>query len=224
MSYPVVYADVPSSGSFPGLPKEKPVNTFYNEGIYVGYRYYTTFGVSVSYPFGYGLSYTRFEYNGLRLGGSSFNGGMEVSVEVTNTGEMPGREVVQLYLSAPVQEQDKPARELKGFAKTRLLVPGESQRVTFTLDERSLASFRSGTGCWVADAGNYEVQIGASSEDIRQKALFTLGHELVVEKLHDVLQPNLPVKDLGSASAETLEDKKPFDRFHSLDYEFNWHW
>lgn len=224
MSYPVVYADVPSSGSFPGLPKEKPVNTFYNEGIYVGYRYYTTFGVPVSYPFGYGLSYTRFEYGGLRLGGSSFNGGMEVSVEVTNTGETPGREVVQLYLSAPVQELDKPVRELKGFAKTRLLAPGESQRVTFTLDERSLASFRSGTGCWVADAGNYEVQIGASSEDIRQKALFTLGHELVVERLHDVLQPNLPVKDLGSASAEALEDKKPFDRFHGLDYEFNWHW
>lgn len=224
MSYPVAYADVPSSKSFPGLPKDKPVNSFYNEGVYVGYRYYTTFGVPVSYPFGYGLSYTQFGYSDLRLGGSSFNGETKVSVEVTNTGSIPGKEVVQLYLSAPTGELDKPARELKGFAKTRMLAPGESQRVTFTLDSRSLASFHSGASSWVADAGTYEVQIGASSEDIRQKASFILGNELVVEKLHDALIPNLPVKDLGSATAKALGDKKPFDRFHHLDYDFNWHW
>lgn len=224
MSYPVAYADVPSSGSFPGLPREKPVNSFYNEGIYVGYRYYTTFGVPVSYPFGYGLSYTRFEYSGLRLSGASFNGETEVSVEVTNTGRMPGREVVQLYLSAPSGALDKPVRELKGFAKTRLLAPGESQRVSFTLDGRSLASFRSGTSCWVADAGTYEVQVGASSEDIRLRAAFKVGCEVVVEKLNDVMQPNLPVKDRGSASAKALDGKTPYGRFHDLDYDFNWHW
>ena len=99
--------------------------------------------------------------------------------------------------------QDKPERELKGFAKTRLLAPGESQVLTFTLDPRSLCSFRSGISSWVAEAGRYEVKIGASSQDIRQRASFTLGKELVVEKLHDVLAPNVPIKDMGTTSAKS---------------------
>ena len=224
MSYPVTYADVPSSKSFPGLPQKMPINSFYNEGIYVGYRYYTTFDVPVSYPFGYGLSYTQFQYSDLKLSQNSFPGQLEVSVKITNTGTMTGKEVVQLYLSAPSKIQDKPKRELKGFAKTNLLKPGESQILTFTLDERSLCSFRSSISSWVAEAGNYRVQIGASSQDIRQEASFDLGRELIVEKLHDVLQPNLPIKDMGTASAKALGTDQPFDHYHELDYKFNWHW
>lgn len=98
MSYPVSYADVPSSKSFPGIPADLPVNSYYNEGVYVGYRYYTTYDVPVSYPFGYGLSYTRFEYSDLTLSSDSFPGRIDVSVKISNTGKVAGKEVVQLYL------------------------------------------------------------------------------------------------------------------------------
>ena len=224
VSYPVSYADVPSSKSFPGIPADLPVNSYYNEGVYVGYRYYTTYDVPVSYPFGYGLSYTRFEYSDLTLSSDSFPGRIDVSVKISNTGKVAGKEVVQLYLTAPAVLQDKPERELKGFAKTRLLAPGESQILTFTLDPRSLCSFRSGISSWVAEAGSYEVKIGASSQDIRQRASFSLGKELVVEKLHDVLAPNVPIKDMGTTSAKVLGTDQPFDHYHELDYKFNWHW
>ena len=224
VSYPVSYADVPSSKSFPGIPADLPVNSYYNEGVYVGYRYYTTYDVPVSYPFGYGLSYTRFEYSDLTLSSDSFPGRIDVSVKISNTGKVAGKEVVQLYLTAPAVLQDKPERELKGFAKTRLLAPGESQILTFTLDPRSLCSFRSGISSWVAEAGSYEVKIGASSQDIRQRASFSLGKELVVEKLHDVLAPNVPIKDMGTTSAKVLGADQPFDHYHELDYKFNWHW
>lgn len=224
VSYPVSYADVPSSKSFPGIPADLPVNSYYNEGVYIGYRYYTTYDVPVSYPFGYGLSYTRFEYSDLTLSSDSFPGRIDVSVKISNTGKVAGKEVVQLYLTAPAVLQDKPERELKGFAKTRLLAPGESQALTFTLDPRSLCSFRSGISSWVAEAGRYEVKIGASSQDIRQRASFTLGKELVVEKLHDVLAPNVPIKDMGTTSAKVLGTDQPFDHYHELDYKFNWHW
>lgn len=115
VSYPVSYADVPSSKSFPGIPADLPVNSYYNEGVYVGYRYYTTYDVPVSYPFGYGLSYTRFEYSDLTLSSDSFPGRIDVSVKISNTGKVAGKEVVQLYLTAPAVLQDKPERELKGL-------------------------------------------------------------------------------------------------------------
>ena len=185
---------------------------------------YTDLTAAPLYPFGYGLSYTRFEYSDLTLSSDSFPGRIDVSVKISNTGKVAGKEVVQLYLTAPAVLQDKPERELKGFAKTRLLAPGESQILTFTLDPRSLCSFRSGISSWVAEAGSYEVKIGASSQDIRQRASFSLGKELVVEKLHDVLAPNVPIKDMGTTSAKVLGTDQPFDHYHELDYKFNWHW
>ena len=214
------YADTPAKDNFAGPGRMVQ----YREGLYVGYRYYTTYDVPVSYPFGYGLSYTRFEYSDLTLSSDSFPGRIDVSVKISNTGKVAGKEVVQLYLTAPAVLQDKPERELKGFAKTRLLAPGESQVLTFTLDPRSLCSFRSGISSWVAEAGSYEVKIGASSQDIRQRASFSLGKELVVEKLHDVLAPNVPIKDMGTTSAKVLGTDQPFDHYHELDYKFNWHW
>ena len=214
------YADTPAKDNFAGPGRMVQ----YREGLYVGYRYYTTYDVPVSYPFGYGLSYTRFEYSDLTLSSDSFPGRIDVSVKISNTGKVAGKEVVQLYLTAPAVLQDKPERELKGFAKTRLLAPGESQILTFTLDPRSLCSFRSGISSWVAEAGSYEVKIGASSQDIRQRASFSLGKELVVEKLHDVLAPNVPIKDMGTTSAKVLGTDQPFDHYHELDYKFNWHW
>ncbi len=199
-SFPLKYEDVPSASTFPGVPPEDPVNSFYTEGIYVGYRYYNSFNVPVAYEFGYGLSYTTFEYSDLQLSSTQFSGKLEVSVTVKNSGNVEGKEVVQLYVSAPTLEMEKPAEELKGFGKTKLLQPDESQKLSFELDARLLASFRSGISAWVADKGDYEVRIGASAKDIRLTATFNLPNDIMVEKVHDVLYPNFAMKELSRNS------------------------
>jgi beta-glucosidase len=196
-SFPIKYEDVPSASVFPGEPAENPINSFYKEGIYVGYRYYDSFKVPTSYEFGFGLSYTTFEYSGLKLSSTSFAEKLDVTVTIKNSGTVAGKEVVQLYLAAPSTEMEKPDQELKGFVKTKLLQPGDSQELSFSLDARSLASFQSGISAWVADKGDYEVRIGASSKDIRQKAGFNLAKEIVVEKVNDVLYPNFYMKELS---------------------------
>jgi len=196
-SFPLKYEDVPSAGSFHGEPAGAPINSFYKEGIYVGYRYYNTFDVPTAYDFGYGLSYTSFEYSDIQLSSKNFKSKMSVTVTVKNSGKVAGKEVVQLYLSAPTTEIEKPEEELKGFAKTKLLQPGESQKLTFELNEKSLASFRSGVSAWVADKGDYEVRIGASSTDIRLKATFNLPEDIVVERVNDVMFPNFYMEELS---------------------------
>ncbi|MBB3186138.1 beta-glucosidase [Microbacter margulisiae] len=202
VSFPMKYTDVPSASTFPGEPKNKPVNAFYNEGIYVGYRYYETFHVPTAYPFGYGLSYTKFRYSDLALSDSVFNKNITVTVKVTNIGKVAGKEVVELYLDAPKKQINKPLQELKAFAKTHLLKPNESQTLTFTLNPMDLASFWSGISSWVADQGSYQIRVGASSEDIRTKATFTLPHPLIVEKDHDVLYPNFLLHTLTPKEQE----------------------
>lgn len=195
-SFPMKYEDVPSANSFHGLPVEKPVNSFYKEGIYVGYRYYDTFNVPVAYEFGYGLSYTKFDYSDLILSSNNFNSKIKVSIKVKNTGKVTGKESVQLYLSAPKDQIEKPMQELKDFGKTKLLEPGESAVLSFELDKNSLASFWSGKSAWIADKGEYEVRIGASSKDIKLKAKFNLAEDIIVEKVHDVLYPNFYMKEM----------------------------
>jgi beta-glucosidase len=196
VSYPIAYADVPSAKYFPGEPMNNPINAIYGEGIYVGYRYYNTFNVPTAYEFGYGLSYTNFEFSDLKLSSTVFNDSITATLRVKNTGRMAGKEVAQLYLSAPNTEIDKPNEELKAYSKTKLLKPGESQDLTFALDKRSLCSFYSGISAWVADKGEYEVRVGNSSKNILQKATFKLPQRLEVEKLNDVLYPNFVVSDL----------------------------
>ena len=196
-SFFVKFEDVPSAKTFPGEPAENPVNSFYKEGIYVGYRYYETFNVPTSYEFGYGLSYTTFEYSNLKLSATIFSDLLNVTVQVKNKGSVPGKEVVELYLSAPISGVEKPAQELKGFAKTQLLKPGESETLYFELNKRSLASFQSGSSAWVADKGDYQVRIGASSKDIRLKSSFNLHEDQTVEIVHDVMYPNFAMQELS---------------------------
>jgi beta-glucosidase len=212
ITFPVKYEDHPSSATFPGktvqgnLPKVDagimsfmvgtPSEVTYNDGIYVGYRYFESFRVKPSYEFGYGLSYTTFEYSNLKLSSSKFSGKMTVTVDVKNTGKASGKEVVELYLSAPAKKLDKPVIELKGFAKTQLLQPGESQTLTFTLDGRNLSSFDPELSAWVADAGTYTVKIGASSRDIRQSAAFTLARDLTVKKETRSLVPKEKIDEI----------------------------
>jgi Beta-glucosidase-related glycosidases len=189
------YSDIPSATAFPGTPKRSPSESVYNEGIYVGYRYFSSFGKPVAYPFGYGLSYTQFEMKKLKAP-TKFSKKLSLSVEVTNVGEVAGKEVVQVYLSAPAKSMDKPALELKAFAKTELLSPKQSQTLSFTLSPESLASFDTARSAWVVEAGTYTVKVGNSVENILQTATFTVPKEIVVEKVADVLKPNKAFDEL----------------------------
>ena len=214
VTFPMKYEDVPSASTFPGkeLPTDQqategqgpmaafmrrvPAEVTYNDGIYVGYRYYETFNVKPSYEFGYGLSYTTFDYSNIKLSSTKFSRSLTATVEVKNTGSVAGKEVVELYITAPAKELDKPIIELKGFAKTSLLQPGESQKLTFTLDSRSLASFDTPSSTWIAEAGQYVVKIGASCEDIRQSASFTLSRDIKVKKVTHSLAPKVAINEL----------------------------
>ncbi len=157
-------ADTPTADSFPAQGK----NALYREGIYVGYRYYQTAGVPTAFPFGYGLSYTSFEYSDLTVDHVS-NAGATVRLTVRNTGEAAGAEVVQVYVAKPEHEVFRPAQELKGFAKVEL-APGESREVTIGLDDTAFRYFNVKTDAWEVEGGTYEIRVGASSEDIRLTA------------------------------------------------------
>jgi beta-glucosidase len=190
-TFPLRWEDVPSSANFPGktllgpdpeagrgfMRGDRDAEVVYEDGIWVGYRHFATRDVKVAYPFGYGLSYTTFEYGDVTL--AEDGGRVTVSVPVKNTGSVPGREVVQLYVSAPGKSMPKPAIELRGFAKTRPLKPGESQTLSFSLGGRDLASFDEAASSWMVEAGTYTVKVGASSADIRATATFTRGEQKV---------------------------------------------
>ncbi len=216
-TFPMKYEDVPSARNFPGKPTGKnssipegvdfgwitgfiyptPAQISYEEGIYVGYRYYETFGVKPAYEFGFGLSYSKFEYSGLKISASEFKGKQSVSFTVKNSGSVSGREVVQLYVSAPAGTIEKPKAELKGFAKTKLLQPGESQTLTLTLTARDLSSFNTVASAWIADAGKYDVLIGASSANIKLTGSVNLKKAIVSEKVNNVLSPKVAIKELS---------------------------
>ncbi len=207
-TFPVQYADVASAKTFPGkeFPKQAttgmmgmkliPAEVIYEEGIYVGYRYYNTFNVKPAFEFGYGLSYTNFSFTNIKLSSSSFKKQITVTVDITNTGKTPGKEVAQLYLSAPSQKLNKPKEELKGFVKTKLLQPGEKQTLRFTLTTDALASFDTNSTSWIAEAGKYEVKLGSSSIQLKQKAGFILTTTVVVEKCNKVLAPQVAIDEL----------------------------
>ncbi len=205
-TFPVSYNDVPSK-NFPGkeFPEQAagsgffraiPAEVSYDEGIYVGYRYYNTFKVKPAYEFGYGMSYTHFSYSNLKLSSPTFNNTITATVTVTNSGKVAGKEVVQLYISAPAGKLDKPESELKAFAKTGLLQPGASQTLSFTINAADLSSFYTGSSSWIADAGKYTIKIAASSLNIQQTASFQLAKDIVTEKVHKVLVPQVQINEL----------------------------
>ncbi|MCQ2142622.1 MAG: glycoside hydrolase family 3 C-terminal domain-containing protein [Bacteroidales bacterium] len=193
MTYPRAYKDCPSYKTFPGEPKDNPINSFQDEGIYVGYRYYSSFNIPVAYEFGYGLSYTSFEYSDIEI--NEADGNLEVSFTIKNTGKMAGKEVAELYITAP-WSIDKPAKELKAFAKTGFLKPGTTERIVLKVDSKGLSSFNTARSAWVADKGDYKIMVGSSSEDIRLEGGFSLENEIEVEKCHDVLYPNFRIQDM----------------------------
>lgn len=181
MTFPVKFEDAASSKNFPTegamgdmdfmSPKKKTNKplwdyTNYEEDIYVGYRYFDTFGKQVSYPFGYGLSYTSFSYENPRI--KEDKDKYVITVTVKNTGKYSGKEVVQLYASAPDRvHANKPEKELKAFMKTKNLKPGESATVVLTVGTSELASFDEQSSSWIVTPGVYQFQIASSSRDIK---------------------------------------------------------
>lgn len=202
MTFPVVYDDAYSSRNFPiegkvkfdinNKKEEKKVLernvdfTNYEEDIYVGYRYFDSFDKQVSYPFGYGLSYTTFQMGKPTVETSQDN--YVVKVEVKNTGKVAGKDVVELYVAAPnSKELNKPVKELKGFAKTQTLQPGQAETLTIIIPTLSLASFNEAASAWKVDAGNYEFLLGNSAHDIQQKT--TVEAKAQEKKVSNVLKP-----------------------------------
>lgn len=166
MTLPLRYEDIPSSKNYPYVGQTEGRNfdyTLYEEDIWVGYRYFTTARREVAYPFGYGLSYTTFAYADpeIRRRGA----GWELSVTVRNTGSRAGREVVQLYIEAPQVDYPKPEVELRAFAKTRTLQPGEEERVTLRFSDYDLASFDEARSQWRTDRGAYVARLGRSAAE-----------------------------------------------------------
>lgn len=181
MTWPIAYTDHKSSENFPlgkkasmmnmvfdGQAKsvEKDVDyTQYEEGIYVGYRWFDAQNKSVSYPFGYGKSYTTFEYSNATV--KTEGDVITVTVDIKNTGDAEGKEIAQVYVSAPAGEMEKPVQELKAFAKTKALKPGETETVSMTIKSADLASFNPGENAWIVEAGTYTLKVGADSRDIK---------------------------------------------------------
>ncbi len=207
-TFPVKYEDDVTVKNFPGkqYPEKAikgmlgmplvPTEVTYEEGIYVGYRYYNTFNVKPAYEFGYGLSYTSFKYSNIKISSPVMNKAITITADITNTGKLAGREVAQLYITAPAGKLDKPAAELKGFAKTALLQPGQTEKVSFIITANDLASFNTATTSWVADAGSHTAKLGASSLKIQQTVTFKLAKEVVTEKCNKVLVPLVNINEL----------------------------
>jgi len=212
-TFPAKYEDEITAKNFPGheIPgSEKPglfgqkmvdAEVTYEEGVYVGYRYFSSFKVPTAYPFGYGLSYTSFKTDNIKLSAPVMNDKIQVSVTVTNTGSVEGKEVAELYVSAPSVKLDKPVIELKAFAKTKKLQPGESQELSFVLTPADLASFNTATSTWVTEAGEYTVKFGNAEQEFTS-ASFKVAKELVGEKVNKVLVPKVAINELKRALAK----------------------
>jgi beta-glucosidase len=177
-TYPLSYIDVPSAGFYEKGGKQAQ----YREGIYVGYRYYDRAGINVSFPFGFGLSYTTFEYSDIKIDMDKEE--IKVSILLKNIGEVAGAEVVQLYISDLQKGVHRPEKELKGFSKI-YLEAGEYKRITFYLEKRSFAFYDVESKDWQIQKGDYDILIAASSRDIRLRKRITLeGTITPAEQVH----------------------------------------
>ena len=179
-TFPLKLSDTPAYTNYPG----ENGKVRYGEGLFIGYRYYDAKEIPVQFPFGYGLSYTSFEYSNPKVSTQRFKDedGLTVSVDVTNSGEFVGKEVVQVYVHDHKSKLIRPPKELKGFAKIELQ-PGETKTVTITLDFRSFACYNPAYKGWVTEDGEYDILIGSSSADIRFTQTVTLESSLNLPSL-----------------------------------------
>lgn len=192
---PYQLSDSPSYLYFPGNGKKVE----YREGVFIGYRYYDTKNMPVRFPFGHGLSYTKFEYSDLQVSKDTIkdNEKIQVSFKVKNVGDRAGKEAAQLYVADKTRSTERPVKELKGFAKV-LLQPGEEKTIKMELDKRSFAWYSTELSGWYAATGEYELLIGASSCDIR-----------MIKEIHITSTDVLPLKvDRNTTISELIENPK----------------
>lgn len=209
MTFPIRYEDHASTANFPidiNTKKELTIGnkgpkydqklvdyTPYEEDIYVGYRYFDSFDKNVAYPFGHGLSYTTFSYDNAEV--KQEGDKVHVKVKVTNTGNRAGKEIVQLYAAdTNAKDRNKPQKELRGFAKTAELAPGQSETVSISFDINDLASFDDTKSAWRRDAGTYTLLVGASSRDIRSELPIEVSENLTPTP--DILAPKAEINTL----------------------------
>lgn len=193
------YEDYPSAVTF-AAQNGNLDDEYYTEGIFVGYRYFDSFGIQPAYPFGYGLSYTTFDIQtqSVRLSGAE----VFVSVTVTNTGkEFAGKSVVQVYASAPAGRIEKPYQILVAYAKTKELAPGESETLTLTFPVTAMASYSEEKAAWLLEAGNYYIRVGAHSRDTHIAAALRLAEKCVTEQLSNRFHPDNTMQELSAKGA-----------------------
>lgn len=210
-TWELAYGDAPADKNFPfdyvedrdnqPRPDDAPTFvtrnvdfTYYEEGIYVGYRYFTTAGAPVAYPFGYGLSYTDFAYSNATVGNEG--DGFKVSVTVTNTGAVAGKEVVELFVTAPKGKLEKPAVELKGFAKTKELKPGQSQTLTIVVPAYDLASYDEKDCSWITDKGTYTLRLSKDASTAVETLTWKAPKRLSWSTM-DILKPVEKINELS---------------------------
>ena len=190
------YMDYPSSAEF-SHNNGNCHDEYYKDGIYVGYRYFDTFNVTPVYPFGYGLNYTTFAME--TLGAAADEKTVSVTVKVTNTGTFPGREVVQVYGSAPRGGLEKPMQVLCGFGKTRLLAPGEEQTLKVSFDLTNLESYDPARAAYVLEAGSYVIRVGRHSRDTHVAALLRLDDTVETKKVRNICPLDEAFEEISAA-------------------------
>ena len=208
------YYDNPAAYNFINLPadhkqvgeKEFGVHIYYEEDIYVGYRYFDTFGKEVAYSFGHGLSYTEFAIDFGRVRKENEN--LLVEANITNKGNRSGKEVLQVYIQAPAGKLEKPKRVLAAFEKTSLLAPGEKQNFILPVEPKAYASFCEETSSFILESGTYHVWGGNSLDSSVCIGSFTLDHEITLEKVHRINPPVEDFKRITCADTDVGEDSR----------------
>ena len=205
VTFPVLLQDIPSSKNFPGTVLDpnapKPDNPLmgldsreiYEEDIYIGYRYFVSFNKEVSFPFGFGLSYTQFGYGNISISNKGEN--IEIDLKITNTGKFPGKEVIQVYVKSPEGLTERPLKELGAFTKTRLLQPGDSQDISLTIAINDLGYFDAEENSWKLDQGTYSILINKDVNATIHEETITLPSRVIV-KTQNLLAPEKPVETL----------------------------
>lgn len=196
------YSDYPAAGHFADQDGSQ-LHPVYTEGIYVGYRYFDSMGIEPLYPFGYGMSYTEFSLE--TIAASVDWNQVRVTEKVTNTGKYAGRQVVQLYSSAPAGKLGKPYQELKAYAKTKRLNPGESQEIVLEFSTEDLSSFDEKNSAWIMEAGNYLLRVGENSRSTTVVATIILDAEAVTRKVTNVLAVDQSLEELSVTNGSVQE-------------------
>lgn len=203
ISWPTEYSDSPCYENFPGAGDR----VVYEEDIYVGYKYYDTFGVDVEYPFGYGLSYTTFEYGELQAEQAE-DGSVTLRISVKNTGSVAGRESVQIYVGKPDGKLEQPSKQLIAFSKTQTLAPGESETLTMTVTDEELKSYDEESSAWIVEKGEYIYYAGASVQDIRSQSSVTRAEDVCVQDVENRCVPQTEIDRLSKEDGITTEQEE----------------